>query len=101
MSRFAQGRWKRIMVWTGAALAWGSALVATLLEPPRGQEPPLNTPGQMHTVDAIPGMPNQPDHGLVVIRSGRAQTVESSALPAQTVPAPAPAPAPEMTSSGS
>ncbi len=99
MSRFAQGRWNRILVWTGAALAWGSALVATLLEPPRGQEPPLEPPGQMQTVDASPVMPNLPEQGLVVIRSGNAQTVEPSALPAQTVPAPALAP--EMTSSGS
>jgi hypothetical protein len=99
MSRFAEGRWNRILVWTGAALAWGSALVATLLEPPRGQEPPLDSPGQTQTVDASPMMPNLPDQGLVVIRSGKAQTVESSALPAQTVREPVLAP--EMTSSGS
>ena len=99
MSRFAQGRWNRILVWTGAALAWGSALVATLLEPPRGQEPPLDSPGQTQTVVASPMMPNLPDQGLVVIRSGKAQTVESSPLPAQTVPEPVLAP--EMTSSGS
>lgn len=99
MSRFAEGRWNRIVVWTGAALAWGSALVGTLLEPPRDQEPPLDTPGQMQTVDASLVMPNLPDQGLVVIRSGRAHAVESSALPAQTVPSPALAP--EMTSSGS
>ncbi len=99
MSRFAEGRGNRILVWTGAALAWGSAFVATLLEPPRDQEPPLDTPGHMQTVDASSSMPNLPDQGLVVIRSGKTQTVESSPLPAQTVPAPATAPA--MTSNGS
>jgi hypothetical protein len=101
MSRFAQGRWSRILVWTGAALAWGSALVATLLQPPRDQEPPVDMPGQMQTVDAGGMMPNLPDRGLVVIRTGKTQTVESGALPAQTVPTLAPGSAPEMASSGS
>jgi hypothetical protein len=99
MSRFAQGRWNRILVWTGAALAWGSALVATMLEPLRGQEPPVDTSGQTQTVDASPMMPNPPDQGLVVIRSGKAPAVEQSALPAQTVPSPVVAP--EIESSGS
>jgi hypothetical protein len=99
MSRFAEGRWHRILVWTGAALAWASTLVATLLESPREQEPSLDTPGQMQTVDASAVMPNLPKQGLVVIRSGKEQAVESSEQPVQTTPAPALAR--EMTSSGS
>ena len=85
MSRFDQGRWNRILVWTGAALTWGSALVAARFEPIPGGDDSISEPGQSETIDAGGVMPNLPDRGLVVIRTGRAQNDESGAQPTQTV----------------
>lgn len=38
MSRFDAGRWNRILIWTGAALAWGTAVMVSWIEPARDAE---------------------------------------------------------------
>jgi hypothetical protein len=68
VNRFRDGRWYRILVWTGAAMAWGSALVAFRLEPARstGVTP---APEEVQMIlDEQAVMPRPPASGLVVIR---------------------------------
>ena len=105
MSRFAQGRWKRVLVWTGAVLTWGTTLVATRLELDRriDEEPGA---GQVETFTTRPVMPRAPTQGLLVIRYQ--SPGPTSAMPAPdriTVIEPAvessTARAPEPVSSGS
>ncbi|HEX2404231.1 MAG TPA: hypothetical protein VHM29_05970 [Acidimicrobiia bacterium] len=98
MSRFDQGRWHRILVWTGAAIAWSSALIAGSFPPGFGGTADHPESGVSETIDAKQAMPNLPDQGLIVIRQGTGQTSQPAVQLSQP---PAPAPAPEMTSSGS
>jgi hypothetical protein len=97
LSRFAEGRWNRVVVWTGAALAWGSTLVAARLEPARDLPPapaPASAPAGVELGAAVPVAPKG---GILVIR--RAGEPPSPAGAPAAVPAPSPAPAP--VSSGS
>jgi hypothetical protein len=96
VSRFDQGRCNRILLWTGAALAWGSALVAVWIQPASGDEATIPEPGQVEIVGAPQTMPGPAHQGLLVIRSGKDQITQTDVPPPQIVPAP-----PEMTSSGS
>ncbi|HLF43167.1 MAG TPA: hypothetical protein VJA46_06525 [Acidimicrobiia bacterium] len=68
MSRFDPGRWNRILIWTGAALAWGTAIIVSWLEPAR--EVDASQPEPAVTVDsslqAI--MPRPAPMGLVILR---------------------------------
>jgi len=98
MSRFEQGRWNRILVWTGAALAWGSAVMAARFEPIPGAEASSSQPGEVETVEVEGLMPHPPARGLIVIRYGKDQAIQVPAPPTQS---PAPAVAPELMSSGS
>jgi hypothetical protein len=98
MSRFEHGRWNRILVWTGAALAWGSAVIAARFEPIPGGEASTSQTGQVETVEVERVMPNPPARGLIVIRYGKEQAIQVPAPPTQNL---APAVAPELTSSGS
>ena len=100
MSRFDQGRWSRVVVWTGAALAWGSALVAARLEP-GGEAAPEPVPASTQVgVESGAAFPVPPRAGIVVIRQTGATDPSSAVVPAQAVePQPSPAPAP--VSSGS
>lgn len=69
MSRFAQGRWSRILIWTGAALAWGTALIASRQQPTATSDPePGPDTTQVATASSRPSIPRPPDTGLVVIR---------------------------------
>jgi hypothetical protein len=89
MSRFDKGRWNRVVVWTGAALAWGSALVAARLEPDRDLPPPAPVLARSG-VETSAAFPVPPESGIVVIRHAG-----SPVTPAQSsAPAPSPAPAP-------
>jgi hypothetical protein len=99
MSRFDQGRWNRILVWTGAGLAWSSALIAGPLLPAPSESPDVSVTGASETTGAKPALPDPLDQGLIVIRLGR----ELTSLPvAPVAPTPqASGPAPELTSSGS
>ncbi|MDF2729456.1 MAG: hypothetical protein K0T01_1242 [Acidimicrobiia bacterium] len=98
MSRFDEGRWNRILVWTGAGLAWCSALIAGPL-PLTSSATDISGAGASETIGAKQTMPDPPNQGLIVIRLGR----EPNSPPvASAAPAPQPsASAPEITSSGS
>ena len=98
MSRFEQGRWNRILVWTGAALAWGSALIAGNLTPASGANEEVAEPGQLESIETRQAMPD-PGQGLIVIRVGREQAAQPADQLSPTPPAPASAP--QIVSSGS
>ena len=92
MSRFDRGRWNRVVVWTGAALAWGSALVAARLEPDRDVPPaPAPIPAQTG-VEASAAFPVPPESGIVVIRQAGSPVAPAPALASPPAPGPAPAP---------
>jgi hypothetical protein len=107
MSRFTLPRVQSIAIWTGAAVTWGAALTAHILEPARDEPTPLQSPviDQLAaSVDSV--MPAVPSSGLVIIRHEKPEipaprTVyvqQPSATPAQTAQASA---APQPKSSGS
>lgn len=111
MSRFDRGRWNRILVWTGATLAWGTALVAARAEPAQVTSPVPPAEGQVATDSLHAVMPTPPSRGLVILRFTPVETPEpevvtvnvtraaDSSPPAQ--PAAAAQPVPEPSSSGS
>lgn len=117
MSRFDSTRWNRIFAWTGAALAWGSALTATGLEPLRAQQetPEEPLPSVVADHQQLAPLPTQPAKGLVVLRYRQVETPapkvktvyvrRSTAMPANqassTPSSPPSAPAPAPRSRGS
>ncbi|HSK07046.1 MAG TPA: hypothetical protein VK990_05960 [Acidimicrobiia bacterium] len=112
MSRFDQGRWNRILVWTGATLAWGTALVGARAEPAQVADSVPPSQGQVAADSARAGMPTPPSQGLVILRFTPVKTPEPevvtvSVTRAAVSPAPAQAaaaaaqPVPEPSSSGS
>lgn len=113
MSRFDGSRWSRILVWTGATLAWGAALTAADLEPSRAEpvEPDPPTPLAVPTTVQA-AVPVAPTRGLVILRytpsdtpRAEVQTVHVTRAAAAPAPAASPAapppPAPAPKSSGS
>lgn len=107
MSRLPPTRWARILIWTGAAGAWGTIFATTVLEPARAPAPEPATPA-VAPAGAKQALPAAPADGLVVLRYRQ----EAQPLPeagvitvSRTAPAPAPAPVqaapPAPTSSGS
>jgi hypothetical protein len=111
MSRFDQGRWNRILVWTGATLAWGTALVAARAEPAQVTSSVRPAEGQVATDSLQAGMPTPPSQGLVILRFTPVAIPEpevvtvsvtrAAASPAPAQPVAAAQPAPEPSSSGS
>jgi hypothetical protein len=112
MSRFDGGRWNRILVWTGAALAWGTALIAARIDEIAPPEPTQPSEGQIASVTTQAGMPVPPTQGLVILRFTPVATPQADVITVEVgkatsfrPPAPAPAvtpqPAPEPSSSGS
>ena len=114
MSRFNGGRWNRILVWTGAALAWGTAFIAIWLEPDRGVDATQPAAGESAETSSQAIMPRAAPQGLVILRFAPVDTpasevvsvrVEAAASPGFTSggpPAAAPSqPAPAPESSGS
>jgi hypothetical protein len=101
MSRFDQGRWSRVVVWTGAALAWGSALVAARLEP--GREVPANSPPSSVQVDTegLAAFPVPPEQGILVLRPPGTAPAPAPNLAPTPAPAPQSGPAPDPVSQGS
>ena len=99
MSRFDRGRWNRVVVWTGAALAWGSVFVAARLEPDRDVPPPVPPVPAQAGVESSAGFPAPPDGGIVVIRQSGSSVVPAAAPAPSSAPAPGSAPTP--VSSGS
>lgn len=113
MSRFDAGRWNRILIWTGAALAWSTAVMISWLEPAREvdagrQEPVAGEPADS-SLQAI--MPRPAPLGLVILRftpvdappaEVRTVFVDRAGGGGSTSPAPPSAQAaPEPASSGS
>lgn len=73
MSRFDGARRGRILAWTGAALAWGTALTISVLEPESAGATAQATTSQPSTSVAAPAshvaaMPTLPARGLVILR---------------------------------
>ena len=113
MSRFTPTRRNRIVAWTGAALAWGTAVTVAKLEPARAEpEPPGPEPAFSSSTTTVAPVPEMPSEGLVVLRyrpSEEAQPevttvyVRRTVSPAQAPAAPStPAPSPPSPkSSGS
>ena len=111
MSRFDSARWNRILIWTGASLTWGTAMIATWLEPARevdaGPEP---LAGETAASSQESVMPSPAPRGLVILRftpvdapQPEVRTVfvnRSSGGSASAAPASAQA-APQPASSGS
>lgn len=67
MSRFTPTRWNKILAWTGASLAWGTAFVAAKVEPVRAQENDSKPVSDSTTVNTAE-MPQAPVSGLSIIR---------------------------------
>lgn len=111
MSRFDQGRWNRILVWTGATLAWGTALVAARAEPAQVNSSVPPASGQVATDSLQAAMPTPPSQGLVILRFTPVATPEpevvtvnvsrAAASPPPAQPAASAQPAPQPSSSGS
>lgn len=112
MSRFDGSRRGRIAVWTGAALAWGTAVTLAGQEPVQaeaeGTEIPPSTTVETTVLSAVPALPEE---GLVIIRYQPSvaaapevrtvyvqQPAPSVARPSPPPPAPA-APAPKSSGS--
>lgn len=72
MSRFDTARRVRILAWTGAALAWGTAVTLAGLEPSSAEvaSPPAPNPFDSAVLPAsqVAVMPNMPPSGLVILR---------------------------------
>ncbi|HEY7469784.1 MAG TPA: hypothetical protein VIC07_09705 [Acidimicrobiia bacterium] len=112
MSRFNGGRWGRIVVWTGAALAWAGATTAAALEPLRAQtdRPEQPPPADVAASSSLPALPTMPARGLAIIRYTPSETpapevrtvyVRQTPSGGSSAGAPAASSAPAPTSSGS
>jgi hypothetical protein len=120
VSRFDGARRGRIAAWTGAALAWGTAVTLASNQPAQAESP--STPSTTTTMveaetNSLEAMPAMPSKGLVIIRYQPApeetpevrtvyvqQKAPARSAPASASPAPAPAPkaaAPAPKSGGS
>lgn len=111
MSRFDAGRRGRIAVWTGAALAWGTAVTLAGQEPVQAEADSTETPSSVTTeTTVLSSLPALPGQGLVIIRyqpslapAPEVRTVYVQAAPAVAARSSAPASgsAPSPKSSGS
>ena len=111
MSRFDAGRWNRILIWTAAALAWGTAVIVSWLEPARELDAGLTGPvaGETAVSSQQPIMPIPAPQGLVILRftpvdapKPEVRTVLVNRPSGGATPSAASAqPAPEPASSGS
>ena len=73
MKRLFPSRWARIVAWTGAAVAWGTSIVAVQAAAEQGAtEEPASIPSEEPEVQEIPAplaaVPDSPEQGLVIIR---------------------------------
>lgn len=69
MSRFDSARRGRIAVWTGAALAWGTAVTVAGQEPAQAGADATDVPPAMtEEATVLSPMPALPHKGLVIIR---------------------------------
>jgi hypothetical protein len=74
LKRLFPSRWMRIIAWTGAALAWGTSVVAVQAQTEQGTTTtePVSIPEPEAAVQQVPeplaAVPAPPEAGLVVIR---------------------------------
>lgn len=112
MSRFDDARRGRIAVWTGAALAWGTAVTLAGQKPLPAEADASEIPPPVTTeTTVLAPVPTLPDKGLVIIRyqpsvapapEVRTVYVQQAAPAAARSSTPAPAPsAPAPRSGGS
>jgi hypothetical protein len=113
MSRFDGARRGRILAWTGAALAWGTALTISVLEPQSAGVNAQSATSQPSTSVVAPAsqvaaMPTPPDRGLMILRfqpstehapEVRTVYVQQKAPPAPSAALAQPAPAPRSSGS--
>jgi hypothetical protein len=73
LKRLFPSRWARIVAWTGAAVAWGTSIVAvqaateqTATTEPQPTEPP--EPEVLEIAEPVAAIPTPTEEGLVVIR---------------------------------
>jgi hypothetical protein len=112
VSRFDAARRGRIAVWTGAALAWGTAVTLAGQQPVQAEADRTENPPSVTTETTVASsIPALPDQGLVIIRYQPSVTVQPEvrtvyvqqavpAAPQSSAPAPASA-APSPRSGGS
>lgn len=114
MSRFDAARRGRILVWTGAALAWGTAITIAGLEPDSTEANTQMAAAPPSISAAVPvsrlaAIPTPPAQGLVILRyrpstdsTSEVRTEYVQQEPNETAsPTLAAAPAPAPQSSGS
>lgn len=112
MSRFDTARRGRILAWTGAALAWGTAVTIAGLEPANAEAatPPVDAASAVAPASQVSAMPNLPLQGLVILRyqpsvdstpEVRTVYVQQKASQAPSASPAQPASAPGPRSSGS
>jgi hypothetical protein len=111
--RFDKARRGRILAWTGAALAWGTAVTMAGLKPATAEAtaPALATPASTASVvsaSAVVAVPTSPARGLVILRyqpsvvstpEVRTFYVHQKAPPANAAAAQSAAPAPQSSGS--
>ena len=72
LKRLFPSRWARIVAWTGAAVAWGTSVVAVQAaseQPETNQTtPPIPEPEVQEVPAPMAAVPAAPEKGLVVIR---------------------------------
>jgi hypothetical protein len=113
VSRFDRARRGRILAWTGAALAWGTALTISVLEPESAVANAQAATSQPPTFVVAPtsqvaAMPTPPARSLVILRfqpstdltpEVRTVYVQQKAPPAPSGAVAQPAPAPRSSGS--
>lgn len=68
MSRFDAPRSTRILIWTGATLAWGAALTAVAFEASGGEAASAPDPAVAVVAPVKAVLPTPPARGLVILR---------------------------------
>ena len=73
LSRLFPSRWARIVAWTGAAVAWGTAVIAVQAAAQQGtstESVPATEPEPEveQIVQPVAAVPAPPEDGLVIIR---------------------------------
>jgi len=73
LRRLFPSRWARIVAWTGAAVAWGTSIVAVQAAAEQGatSEPepvPAGEPEVQEVPAPVAAVPAAPEQGLVIIR---------------------------------
>ncbi|HXV70977.1 MAG TPA: hypothetical protein VEB69_06190 [Acidimicrobiia bacterium] len=100
MSRFSPFRVAAIAVWTGAAVTWGTTVIAP---PQQVADPGEPDPQQRAVVDSINevSIPEMPSNGLVIIRPPREERNQPVTVVVEPVANPPGVSPPQPRSAGS